>query len=209
MSHELEFICPDGHVTLRKLHVAGDVVERGPLYDACDVCGAAITWRPRYVGCAYVWLKAFEDQPRRLCRLHEHGQEVIVGMYAGEVRVITGDASGDDLEREFSEDHIEGPALVVESDCRNHQWVGFGPVVHTLEEASVRARQLALAWDIQVNAVSGRRAELVGIAGEQFENEESRLAVRHYEGCELVIWLDGRELYCSGDDDTCGTWEPL
>jgi hypothetical protein len=109
----------------------------------------------------------------------------------------------DDGEREFTVDQIEGPALVVEPQCHVHTFLGFGPVVRTLRDATLLLQRLTCAWVMMQEGKDGWRLHADGT---ELSREEKQ-AVEHFEGCDVVVWIDGIRYSSVGDDESGCTWE--
>lgn len=180
----------------------------------------------KYFQGQHVWLREFDNgapvdpiQPREFATVNPQGMHdyaVAEGwerMYSGSVRPHD---KHDDGEREFSEDQIEGPAVyMTDVQCPKHgPDIGFGRAAHNLEEALTLAKELiryfelltpylktdvkSLGACLDMNAVL-QEAGLEPLTWKEF------LAVRHLEGSDVCVDLDGQTW---GLNETEDGWEP-
>lgn len=105
---------------------------------------------------------------------------------------------GDDGEREFSEDQIEGAAVYMETQCHKHSEIGFGKAVTTLEEATAVVKALDKLW---------QKWDASGFDKQELANYDRnwRMAVSHFEGCDIYVDLDGQR-YTFNENDEWEKW---
>jgi hypothetical protein len=171
--------------------------------------------QPRYFDGQHVWLPAFDNgnnvEPRQFAvcnpQTGDGEWDPESDMYSANVGFLqNGIAKHDDGERELMEDQIEGAAVYLSDLQCGHRVIGFGPAVHTLEKALEVVQHLDMCYELYDDMYGGgdfgEWAELC--ASQEIVTSESEfLAVRHFEGADVCVDLDGKTWMLSEND----VWE--